>query len=58
MIKTQHRMDYYILRAFVLVAIILLIIGTICYYCIKHHSEQKYISHIVHVNNIKWESNN
>ena len=33
--KERYKIEYYILHTFLLVTIILLIIATICYYCIK-----------------------
>ena len=38
--KSTYKMDYYILHAFLLVNILLLMIVIICYYCIKHQSKQ------------------
>ena len=39
--KETYKMNYYILHTFLLVTLLLLIMVTICYYCIKHQSKQK-----------------
>ena len=38
---TTYNMNYYILHPFLLVTILLSVIITICYYCIKHWLKQK-----------------
>ena len=38
--KVIYKMDYYMLHTFLLVTTLLLIIGSTCYYCIKHQPKQ------------------
>ena len=47
--KTVYKMGYfYILRTFLIVTILLLEIGSICYYCIKYRSnEETYSVHSI-----------
>ena len=49
-------MNYFTLHTVLFVAILLLIIVTICYYYIKHGSKRK--RHTIILNDIKMESNN
>ena len=44
--KATYKVDYYILHIFLLVTILILVIVTICYYCIKDRIKEKNIYHI------------